>query len=277
MLSSLPLSYFHPMEILLIVLASIGACILLLYAILQQNKRHVEETQLITEEERSLLSEQVPFYRELSETQKTEFEKRMMHFLATTKITGINTEVEVLDKILIAAGAIIPIFGFKNWEYMNLNEVLLYPDAFNDTFAQQGAGRTTLGVVGTGPYQNMMILSQHELRQGFLNKSGKSNTAIHEFVHLVDKTDGEVDGVPEFLLSKEYALPWLHLVHHNIQEILKNESDINPYGAINKAEFFAVASEYFFERPDLLQEKHPELYEILTKIFRQDPQNEEGH
>jgi Mlc titration factor MtfA (ptsG expression regulator) len=57
-------------------------------------------------------------------------------------------------------------------------------------------------------------------------------------------------------------------VHKKINEIVKNKSDINPYGATNEAEFFAVVSEYFFERPDLLQEKHPELYEILTKIFR---------
>jgi hypothetical protein len=264
------------MEVILIVLASIGVCTLLLFIIFRPKKKENGFVHPMPGEERSLLTQHVPFYNELSEVEKIEFENRMQHFLTTTKITGINTEAELLDKVFIAASAIIPIFGFKNWEYMNLNEVLLYPDAFNDAFAQQGGGRTTLGVVGTGPYQNMMILSQHELRQGFLNKTGKSNTAIHEFVHLVDKTDGEVDGVPEFLLSKEYTLPWLNLMHHNIQQILKNESDINPYGATNKAEFFAVAAEYFFERPDLLQEKHPDLYEILTKIFRQEPKREEG-
>jgi Mlc titration factor MtfA (ptsG expression regulator) len=157
---------------------------------------------------------------------------------------------------------------------MNLNEVLLYPDSFNEVFAQEGKGRTTLGVVGTGAYQNIMILSKHELRQGFLNKSGKNNTAIHEFIHLVDKTDGVVDGVPEFLISKQYVLPWLNLMHQKIKEILNNKSDINPYGATNETEFFAVAAEYFFERPDLLQEKHPALYNILSKIFRQHPQKE---
>ena len=257
------------MEILLIILASVATSVLLLYAIFYRKKSNRRQTQLLSETERSLLKEHVPFYNELNEVKKEEFENRMQHFLATTKITGINTEVENLDKILIAASAIIPIFGFSNWEYMNLDEVLLYPDSFNETFEQQGAGRNTLGIIGTGPFQNMMILSQHELRQGFLNKTGKNNTAIHEFVHLVDKTDGAVDGVPEFLVSKQYVLPWLNLVHKKIKEIVDNKSDINPYGATDEAEFFAVVSEYFFERPDLLQQKHPELYEILTKKFRQ--------
>jgi hypothetical protein len=127
-------------------------------------------------------------------------------------------------------------------------------------------------MVGTGAYQHIMILSQQDLRQDFLNKSGKDNTAIHEFVHLIDKTDGSVDGIPEFILNKQYIVPWLRLMHQEIKRIMADQSDINPYGATNEAEFFAVAAEYFFERPDLLQIKHPELYSLLVTIFRQHPQ-----
>jgi len=113
----------------------------------------------------------------------------------------------------------------------------------------------------------VMILSQFELRQAFTNKTGKDNTAIHEFVHLLDKSDGEIDGLPESLLDKKYIKPWLLLIQGKIREILDNESDIDPYATTNQAEFFAVVSEYFFERPDLLKEKHPQLYRLLTKIF----------
>jgi Mlc titration factor MtfA (ptsG expression regulator) len=155
---------------------------------------------------------------------------------------------------------------------MNLNEVLLYPGSFGEKFNQEGAERTTAGIVGDGPYQNIMILSKDALRHGFMNKSVPHNTAIHEFVHLIDKTDGAVDGVPEFLLSKQYVLPWLNMIRQKIAEIHQNDSDINPYGATNEAEFLAVASEYFFEQPDLLQEKHPELYALLTKMFRREPE-----
>jgi Mlc titration factor MtfA (ptsG expression regulator) len=116
-----------------------------------------------------------------------------------------------------------------------------------------------------------MILSQHELRQGFINKTGKSNTAIHEFVHLVDKTDGSVDGIPEVIMQQQYVVPWLQLMQREIKKILADQSDINPYGATNEAEFFAVVAEYFFERPDLLEKKNPALYQLLSTIFRRQP------
>jgi Mlc titration factor MtfA (ptsG expression regulator) len=64
-------------------------------------------------------------------------------------------------------------------------------------------------------------------------------------------------------------MPWLDLIHKNIEAIQQNKSDINPYGATNKTEFLAVVSEYFFTQPGLLKEKHPELYEVLSKIFKQ--------
>jgi MtfA peptidase len=255
------------MDAVIITLVIIAVVILATYILI--GKKASPAAGPIPDDYRQLLTEHVDFYNKLDDVNKTLFENRVQHFLATTRITGVNTTVAPLDRVFIAAGAIIPIFGFPDWEYINLNEVLLYPDSFNDEFEQQGSGRNTLGVVGTGAYQNIMILSQHELRQGFFNKTGKTNTAIHEFVHLVDKTDGSVDGIPEYFVSRQYVLPWLHLMRVEIKKIMANRSDINPYGATNEAEFFAVVAEYFFERPDLLQTKHPELYELLVTIFRQ--------
>ncbi|HMI77499.1 MAG TPA: M90 family metallopeptidase [Ferruginibacter sp.] len=215
-----------------------------------------------------LLAEEVPFYQQLDENKKIEFEERVQHFLAQVKITGVKTTVEDIDRVLVAASAVIPIFNFTDWEYVNLHEVLLYPDSFDHDFEQQGDDRNILGMVGSGAMNHMMILSQFELRQAFSNKTGKNNTAIHEFVHLVDKTDGTIDGVPESMLDKKYIVPWLQLMQKEIELIHDDRSDINPYGSTNQAEFFAVVSEYFFERPALLQEKHPELYELLLKIFK---------
>jgi len=220
---------------------------------------------------KSILQEQVPFYQQLDNNKQTEFEERAALFLTQVKITGVRTKVEDLDRILIAASAIIPIFNFPGWEYRNLNEVLLYPDSFNHEFEQHGDSRNILGMVGSGALNHVMILSQFELRQAFLNETGKNNTAIHEFVHLIDKTDGEVDGIPESLLHRQYIKPWLQLMQEKIKEIINNDSDINPYGATDEAEFFAVVSEYFFERPELLKDKHPELYELLLKIFHPVP------
>ncbi len=243
--------------------------IIWLSIIWKKKSNTIQET--ISTEYRIILQKNVTFYSNLDGIAKILFETRLQKFLAAVKITGINTIVEPIDKVFIAASAIIPIFCFKNWEYNNLNEVLLYPDSFNEEFNVNGLPeRPVLGMVGSGAMQQVMILSQSALREGFVNKTDKNNTGIHEFVHLIDKSDGEVDGVPEYLLNKQYLLPWINLMHKNIKEILADKSDINPYGATNKAEFFAVVSEYFFERPDLLKIKHPELYELLEQLFKHD-------
>lgn len=217
---------------------------------------------------RSILQEEVLFYRRLPAEQQRSFEERVQRFLQRVPITGINTTVEAVDRVLIAAGAIIPIFAFPDWEYRNIHEVLLYPGSFNEEFAQDGQDRHILGMVGTGAMQNVMILSQENVRQGFKQSTDKHNTVIHEFVHLVDKADGATDGLPEALIPPAYARPWLKRIHAEMQLIRQGRSDINYYGTTNEAEFLAVAAEYFFEKPAEMEQKHPELYALLVSIFR---------
>ncbi|MNL27960.1 Protein MtfA [compost metagenome] len=115
-----------------------------------------------------------------------------------------------------------------------------------------------------------MILSKEALEAGFSNTKDGQNTAIHEFVHLLDKTDGEVDGLPQFLIDHTYSLAWLEMIRKEILKIQEGKSDINPYGITNRAEFFAVASEYFFENPERLKNHHPEFYKALSMAFQQD-------
>jgi Mlc titration factor MtfA (ptsG expression regulator) len=217
--------------------------------------------------QQKLLSKHVVFYQRLQEAEKKRFLENIKSFLQTTRITGVKTPVEDLDRVFVAAAAIIPIFGFKGWSYRNIHEVLLYPGSFDNAYRQEGDGRNIMGMVGTGPLQNVMILSRPDLREGFLNREDKSNTAIHEFVHLIDKTDGSTDGIPEILLKNKYVIPWLKRIREEIEQINKGRSDINPYGATNEAEFFAVAAEYFFEQPGMMKEKHPELYDLLELVF----------
>jgi Mlc titration factor MtfA (ptsG expression regulator) len=259
------------MDIFLFSLVVLAILILLLGFLFHSGAKPGKPLPPFPENWRSLLEEQCAFYQELDLSFKTSFEKRVQAFLCQTRITGVNTTVEEVDKVLIGASAIIPIFAFPDWEYINLREVLLYPDSFNHDFEQQGTDRSVLGMVGDGALNGVMVLSQHELRQAFLNKTSKTNTAIHEFVHLVDKTDGSVDGIPEILMERQYVLPWLQAIQKEIKRILADKSDIDPYGATNEAEFLAVVAEYFFERPDLLERKNPELYWLLTSMFRQHP------
>lgn len=239
----------------------------IIYKIFNRNTAWKSHTNNFLPKWRVILIEKVSFYNNLTEKEKEWFEYKILEFLANVKITGIETDVEIQDRILVAASAVIPIFEFPEWQYLNLDEVLLYPRSFNSKFETSGENGNILGMVGEGYMNGKMILSKQSLHKGFRNERDKKNTAIHEFVHLIDKADGQVDGIPELLLQKQYTLPWFNLMYQKIHEILSNESDINPYGATNEAEFFAVISEYFFERPALLQKKHPRLYELLEEIF----------
>lgn len=220
---------------------------------------------------RILLVRKVKFYQNLSAPDRDRFEQAIHFFLGKIKITGIGTAVEDEDRLLVAASAIIPIFGFPTWQYNNLHEVLLYEGEFNEDYQTQAAeDRNILGMVGSGAMNRLMILSKPALHKGFENNRSKSNVGIHEFVHLLDKADGDTDGIPEYLLEKPFILPWIKLIHQEIQAINDNRSEINPYGANNEAEFLSVVSEYFFQQPHLLEKNHPELFQMLERIFRQD-------
>jgi len=220
---------------------------------------------------RDLLTAHVAFYRALDDAARINFENKIQEFLGYIRIHGVNTDVDDLDRLLVASSGVIPVFGFPEWKYYNLRDVLLYPVSFKEIDFSTAGNGDVLGMVGDGAMQMMMILSKPSLRQGFDNTSGRGNTGIHEFVHLLDKQDGAVDGLPEALLDKQYTIPWLHLMAESIAQIKTGRSDINIYGATNKAEFLAVAAEYFFKQPALLRKKHPELYNLLTQIFRQHP------
>jgi len=262
------------MENLLLILIILAVAILLVWLVNHQtSKKDWEKPQeSFPESWRHILMERIPFYRRLSAKDKKWFEFKVHEFLSNCRITPIKTEIDDTDKLLIASSAVIPIFAFPDWQYQNLFEVLVYPRQFNEDFDIEGGDRNVLGMVGNGYMDGKMILSKEAVHQGFQNEMDKKNTAIHEFVHLIDKADGSIDGLPGLLVEKQYIIPWLDLIEKKISQIFEGQSDINPYATTNKSEFFAVLGEYFFERPALLRKKHPELYQLLKMIFKQEAQ-----
>ncbi len=216
----------------------------------------------------SVLAAEVKFFADLPPERRKLFITAMQDFLSRVKITGVDTTVETLDIYLIAAGAVIPVFNFPKWKYYNLKEVLLYSDAINTEFeSKEAAERNILGMVGTGYLNGKMLMSKLAVHQSFDNKTDKNNTVIHEFIHLIDKADGAADGLPEAVLNNQYILPWTDLIQKEMRDIYNEKSDIDSYALVNQAEFFAVVGAYFFERPDLLEEKHPQIYKMMERIF----------
>ncbi len=219
----------------------------------------------------AVLQRDVVFFRVLEPAAQQRFRRQLQVFLGEKRITGIGVQVEATTRVLVAASAVIPIFGFPDWEWDQINEVLVYPTRFDGEFEfGDKQGHNILGMVGTGSLNRLMILSKPDLINGFRNPTDKRNVSVHEFAHLVDKTDGVIDGVPGMGLDRQAIGPWIDLVRRKMAEIEAGTSDIHRYALTNEAEFFAVTSEYFFERPDLMQRKHPVLYTALERVFNQD-------
>ena len=223
---------------------------------------------------RKILNENVKFYRSLSEDEKDYFEKRIQYFLETKTITGINTGIDDKIKILIAVSAILPVFAFPDFEYDNISEILVYPNSFDEEF-NIGNKEKILGMVGNGAMNRMMILSKPDILNAFKGTRTVHNVALHEFVHLIDKKDGDIDGIPEMLIDKAFVLPWLRELKKAENQIRKHKSDINPYALTNDSEFLAVASEYFFMSPVKFKKRHPELYKYFSKIYRRKLKSDE--
>ena len=219
----------------------------------------------------AVLQRDVLFFRTLDPVSKQRFRRLLQVFLGEKRITGVKVKADTTTRVLVAASAIIPVFGFPDWEWNQINEVLVYPNRFDGEFQFGDArGQNILGMVGTGSLSGLMILSKPDLIDGFRNTGDKRNVGVHEFAHLVDKTDGVIDGVPEVGLGRQAIEPWIDLMRRKMAEIETGNSDINRYALTNEAEFFAVTSEYFFERPGIMQRKHPALYAALERVFNQD-------
>lgn len=222
---------------------------------------------------KKILQQYVSFYRLLSEAEQRLFETELQIFLHETRITGIKTEVDDVTMLLAASSAEIVVFGFPEWEYENLGEILIYPGSFNRNFKVGEPNSTITGMVGTGLMNGVMILSKPHLIAGFQYPMDRRNVGIHEFAHLLDASDGSYDGVPSRFLEHQYIAPWLEVVRQEIEHIHEGTSIIHPYGGTNTTEFFAVATEHFFEQPAELKANNPEVYELLSKVFKQDPKN----
>ena len=177
-----------------------------------------------------VLRKEVVFYRALDPEGQVRFRRELQIFLGEKRITGIKTPIDTTTLVLAGASAIIPIFGYPQWEWDQISEVLVYPGRFGRDFEfKEGNDRNTLGMVGTGSMNRIMILSKPDLLQGFRNPSDKRNVGLHEFAHLVDKSDGTIDGVPAIGLDRRTIGPWIELIRRKMREIEAGDSDLDRY------------------------------------------------
>ena len=173
-----------------------------------------------------ILYKRVSFYKGLSSREKRKFEFRVMRFLQNHEFSAAGTRINETDLALVGASAVIPVFRFERWRYRGLDEVVVFGPSFDRNFAGTEDEGRVVGLLGTGDLDRKMFLCRDALRQGFAQEKDGDNTAIHEFVHLVDKMDGEVDGIPKVIIRRQYVLPWLDMMKRKIGEIKEGKSDI---------------------------------------------------
>ena len=216
-----------------------------------------------------ILRTHVAFFLALTEAQRARFRQLVQIFLDEVRITGIRTEVDDTIRVLVAASAVIPVFGFHDWDYHRLREVLIYPDAFDDAYRSTGGRQATiLGMAGLHHLSGVMILSKPALLAGFDRAGGKQNVGVHEFAHVVEQE------------ARAYGLPpevpwmavrqWVRYVDRALGHPSKRGARFSDYAYTNEHEFFAVLAEYFFTSPESLQRRDPALYALLRNLFHQD-------
>ena len=120
-----------------------------------------------------------------------------------------------------------------------------------------------------------MILAWDDVLRGVEDPDDGHNVVLHEFAHQLDSAGGKANGVPSLGSTHRYA-SWTRMLERNCARFPREvrpgrPSALDPYAATNEAEFFAVATEVFFERPRALRRQYPELFAELQRYYRQDP------
>jgi Mlc titration factor MtfA (ptsG expression regulator) len=219
---------------------------------------------------RDWLRRHVPLYRQMDEPVRSRFERDVQIVLAEARFEGVGG-VEVTDelRISVAAGVALLLHGRPEWELQLDRTFLFYPGHFGDDYSDLEPEYDGM-VHPQGP----VILSAPAIAESWSRADG-SNVVLHELAHLFDYDDLYADGVPS-LLDPGSVEPWTALVRRETALIERGQSMLRRYAATNSAEFFAVATEVFFERPAALAERHPELFETMTALYGLDPRPPEG-
>lgn len=229
-----------------------------------------------------ILKRRLPFYESLPANVQLRLRNLIKVFLHDKQFVGcagqqINDEI----RVTIAAQACLLILNRSNNPYQDLNSILVYPS----TFVATREIRDDLGLVSTNHIallgeswsQGKIILAWDNVETGVRNLHDGRNVVLHEFAHQLDNESGAHNGAP-LLLTRGAYKSWAHVFSKEFEELQQEATNgrkslINHYGATNPAEFFAVTTETFFERPEKMHHSHRELFQELVKFYGIDPTN----
>ena len=233
-----------------------------------------------------MLTRRYSMYSRLPEADRRELEGLIQVFLAEKRFEGCGG-LEITDevRVLIAAQACLLLLHRKTDCYPRLRSILVYPSSYiAKTWHSERDGTIIEGNQARGgeswPH-GAVVLAWDRAISGAVELNKKNNLVLHEFAHQLDEEDGIADGAPllggpTFLQTLQRYRTWAGVLNEEFQQLRLAAEDgretvLDTYGAKNPAEFFAVATECFFEKPVELKERHPALYAELKEFYRQDP------
>ncbi len=236
-------------------------------------RRQALAAKRLSQQQRTELARDFPLYAKLPNDLQAELEGLIHVFKAEKGFEACGGLDEVTDHMqnVIAAQACLLLLRRPHDMYAKLRTILVYPDAFTST-GPHGEQTVRLGESWT---TGSVVLSWESVVNGARNPYDGHDVAIHEFAHQLDQEDGAGDGVPILHTTCSYR-EWSRIMHRAFEQHVKRVNKgkptvIDEYGAESPAEFFAVATETFYEKPRQLHRKYPELYELLASYYGVSP------
>jgi MtfA peptidase len=226
----------------------------------------------------------LPFLSRCSETDLADLRRLTSLFLDEKEFTGAGG-LTVTDAMAlrIAVQACLPVLRIGLKPYRGFVGIVVHPDEvvapreeIDDDGVVHNYDEVVTGeAMGGGP----LMLSWTDVRDAGESADWAYNVVIHEFAHVLDMADGEADGVPP-VASLDERKRWEAVVDEEFQKFSRwvgeeRETTLDPYGASEIDEFFAVAVEAFFVAPEGMRDEHPALYALMAEYFQQDPANKQ--
>jgi hypothetical protein len=229
---------------------------------------------------RRILRRRVPLVQRLPADLQLRLKQDIQVFLAEKPIIGC-AGLKVTDemRVTLAAQACLPLLGARRGYYPALTQILLYPGAFVVDRPHTGAAgvqsEQRRALSGESWAQGQVLLSWSDVLNGAADPDDGHNVVIHEFAHQLDQAKGFANGAPALASRAAYAR-WSRVMQTEFNALHRRlasgeEGVIDAYAATDPAEFFAVTSELFFERPLVLAQAHPMLYQQLSAYYRLQP------
>jgi len=225
---------------------------------------------------REVISDNVHVAQGLTADERARLERLVTIFLHDVRFEGcMGLRVTDEMRVEIAAEACLLLLNLRFPWYPKLRRVLVYPDTFvPKTMPGATVERDKTALLGEAWTDGSVVLSWRSVLSSMRQAADGSNVVLHEFAHELDASDGKMDGLPP--LEGTGLRTWAYVLHRHYHRLLRwarqeKPSTLDPYGATDEAEFFAVATEAFFERPKKVKHQEPELYEALRQVYHQDP------